>query len=200
MLEYWSPFQGGSEADLHDQVRKFAAPGSDVAQRIRRRVGGCHGRRVRVCRSQSLHTLRKEKEPPKVLGPRAGYSPMIGMFVSERTWQREQNGVLGATEKLSQADLDYLYRQVCQFDWRLDAAPCGSREVLLHEHLGRHEVGLVVRCDPEAVGRRTRSRQRRARADQGPRSPVITWRSCARCARHRSPSSRSATISGFSPP
>lgn len=50
-----------------------------------------------------------EPEAPNVLGPRAGYSPMIGMFVSQLTWMREENGVLRATEKLSQADLDYLF-------------------------------------------------------------------------------------------
>jgi uncharacterized damage-inducible protein DinB len=44
-----------------------------------------------------------------VLGPKAGYSPMIGTLVSELTWMREANGVLRATEKLTQADLDYLF-------------------------------------------------------------------------------------------
>jgi hypothetical protein len=43
-----------------------------------------------------------------VLGPRPGYSPQIGTFVSELTWMREVNGILRATEKLTQADLDYL--------------------------------------------------------------------------------------------
>lgn len=50
-----------------------------------------------------------EAESPNVLGPRPGYSPMVGMFVSQLTWMREQNGILRATEKLSQADLDYLF-------------------------------------------------------------------------------------------
>lgn len=58
--------------------------------------------------AEPAHAL-EEKELPNVLGPRAGYSPMVGMFVSQLTWQREQNGVLRATEKLSQADLDYLF-------------------------------------------------------------------------------------------
>jgi uncharacterized damage-inducible protein DinB len=44
-----------------------------------------------------------------VLGPRPGYSPMIGVFVSEFTWMREANGVLRATKGLSQADLDVLF-------------------------------------------------------------------------------------------
>lgn len=49
--------------------------------------------------------------PPSlnVLGPRPGYSPMIGTFVSQLTWMRDANGVLRATEKLSQADLDVLF-------------------------------------------------------------------------------------------
>jgi len=50
-----------------------------------------------------------EAEGPNILGPRPGYSPMVGTFVSQFTWMREQNGVLRATEKLSQADLDYLF-------------------------------------------------------------------------------------------
>ena len=54
-------------------------------------------------------SLSAEAESPNVLGPRPGYSPMIGMFVSQLTWMRERNGVLRATEKLSQADLDYLF-------------------------------------------------------------------------------------------
>jgi uncharacterized damage-inducible protein DinB len=49
------------------------------------------------------------EELPNVLGPRAGYSPMVGVFVSQLTWMREQNGIPRATEKLSQADLDYLF-------------------------------------------------------------------------------------------
>jgi uncharacterized damage-inducible protein DinB len=46
---------------------------------------------------------------PNVLGPRAGYSPHVGSFVSMLTWMREQNGVLKATEKLSQQELDSLF-------------------------------------------------------------------------------------------
>ncbi len=46
---------------------------------------------------------------PNVLGPRPGYSPQVGTFVSQLTWMREQNGVLRATEKLTQADLDVLF-------------------------------------------------------------------------------------------
>jgi len=50
-----------------------------------------------------------EAELPNVLGPRAGYSPQVGSFVSMFTWMREQNGVLRTTEGLSQADLDVLF-------------------------------------------------------------------------------------------
>ena len=46
---------------------------------------------------------------PNMLGPLPGYSPQIGAFVSQLTWMREMNGVLRATEKLSQTDLDYLF-------------------------------------------------------------------------------------------
>jgi len=44
-----------------------------------------------------------------ILGPRPGYSPMIGVFVSQLTWMREGNGVLRATQGLTQADLDALF-------------------------------------------------------------------------------------------
>jgi Protein of unknown function (DUF664) len=43
-----------------------------------------------------------------ILGPRAGYTPQIGTFVSELTWMRDGNGILAATKGLTQADLDYL--------------------------------------------------------------------------------------------
>ena len=46
---------------------------------------------------------------PNVLGPRPGYSPMIGTFISQLTWMREGNGVLSATKDLTQADLDFLF-------------------------------------------------------------------------------------------
>jgi hypothetical protein len=46
---------------------------------------------------------------PNVLGPRPGYSPMIGTFVSQLTWMREVNGVLSATKGLTQTDLDVLF-------------------------------------------------------------------------------------------
>jgi uncharacterized damage-inducible protein DinB len=46
-----------------------------------------------------------------VLGPRPGYAPQIGVFVSQLTWMRDANGVLSATKGLSQADLDFLFDQ-----------------------------------------------------------------------------------------
>lgn len=46
---------------------------------------------------------------PNVLGPIPGYSPMIGTFVSQLTWMREENGVLRATQRLTQTDLDTLF-------------------------------------------------------------------------------------------
>ena len=54
-------------------------------------------------------TAAAETVELNVLGPRPGYSSQIGAFVSELTWMRDANGVLRATEKLSQADLDYLF-------------------------------------------------------------------------------------------
>jgi len=46
-----------------------------------------------------------------VLGPRAGYSLQIGVFVSQLTWMREANGVLSATKGQTQPDLDVLFDQ-----------------------------------------------------------------------------------------
>jgi hypothetical protein len=43
-----------------------------------------------------------------IFGPRSGYSPQIGSFISEFTWMREFNGVISATKNLTTADLDYL--------------------------------------------------------------------------------------------
>ena len=45
---------------------------------------------------------------PNVLGPRPGYTPQVGTFVSMLTWMREANGVISATKGLTLADLDYL--------------------------------------------------------------------------------------------
>jgi len=43
-----------------------------------------------------------------ILGPKPGYAPQVGTFVSTLTWMREANGVISATKVLSMADLDYL--------------------------------------------------------------------------------------------
>ena len=43
-----------------------------------------------------------------VLGPRPGYGPQLGDFVSELTWMREANGVISATKDLTMTDLDHL--------------------------------------------------------------------------------------------
>jgi uncharacterized damage-inducible protein DinB len=45
---------------------------------------------------------------PNVLGPRPGYTPQIGTFVSLFTWMREQNGVISVTKGLTTAELDHL--------------------------------------------------------------------------------------------
>ena len=54
-------------------------------------------------------TAFADEDLPNVLGPRAGYSPQIGSFVSMLTWMRERNGVLTATKGLSQSELDVLF-------------------------------------------------------------------------------------------
>ena len=43
-----------------------------------------------------------------ILGPKSGYAPQVGTFVSTLTWMREANGVIAATKGLTMADLDYL--------------------------------------------------------------------------------------------
>jgi hypothetical protein len=43
-----------------------------------------------------------------IIGPKPGYSPQVGAFVSMLTWMREANGVINATKNLTAADLDYL--------------------------------------------------------------------------------------------
>ena len=54
---------------------------------------------------QAVHASESD---PNVLGPRPGYSPQVGTFVSLLTWMREANGVIRATKNLTTADLDYL--------------------------------------------------------------------------------------------
>ena len=43
-----------------------------------------------------------------VLGPKSGYAPQVGTFVSMLTWMREANGIINATKNLTVADLDHL--------------------------------------------------------------------------------------------
>jgi hypothetical protein len=43
-----------------------------------------------------------------LLGPRPGYAPLVGTFVSLLTWMREANGVISATKNLTMTDLDHL--------------------------------------------------------------------------------------------
>ena len=43
-----------------------------------------------------------------ILGPKPGFAPQLGTFVSTLTWMREANGVITATKNLTTADLDYL--------------------------------------------------------------------------------------------
>ncbi len=56
----------------------------------------------------SLPGTAETADSMHMLGPRAGYTPQVGTFVSELTWLREFNGVITATKGLTQADLDYL--------------------------------------------------------------------------------------------
>lgn len=44
---------------------------------------------------------------PNVFGPRPGYTPQIGTFVSELTWMRD--AVVGPVRGLTQAQLDWLF-------------------------------------------------------------------------------------------
>ena len=44
-----------------------------------------------------------------ILGPKPGFSPQVGTFVSTLTWMRDANGVLAATKGLTQGDLDFLF-------------------------------------------------------------------------------------------
>lgn len=70
--------------------------------------GGAAALTLGFCEALPEHAFA-DTAGPNMLGPLPGYSPQIGTFVSQLTWMREMNGVLRATEKLSQADLDYLF-------------------------------------------------------------------------------------------
>ena len=55
--------------------------------------------------------IAAQADPPGVdiIGPKPGYSPQVGTFVSMLTWMRDVNGVLSVTKGLTQADLDVLF-------------------------------------------------------------------------------------------
>jgi uncharacterized damage-inducible protein DinB len=54
-------------------------------------------------------TARADDSNLNVLGPRPGYSPQVGSFVSMLTWMREANGVIRATKDLTMEQLDHLF-------------------------------------------------------------------------------------------
>ena len=61
-------------------------------------------------RTSMAHVLPGASDSgPNILGPRPGYTPQVGTFVSLFTWMREANGIISATKGLTQADLDYLF-------------------------------------------------------------------------------------------
>lgn len=65
-----------------------------------------------LCATKMAHAATPENAADlNLIGPRSGYSTQIGTFVSMFTWMREANGVLRATDGLTQADLDYLFDQ-----------------------------------------------------------------------------------------
>lgn len=53
-------------------------------------------------------TVQASDSNLNLLGPRSGYGPQVGTFVSLLAWMREANGVISATKNLTTADLDYL--------------------------------------------------------------------------------------------
>ena len=59
-----------------------------------------------------LHVQAAEtKDAPglDIIGPTPEYSPQVGTLVSMLTWMRDVNGVVTATNGLTQADLDHLF-------------------------------------------------------------------------------------------
>lgn len=61
-----------------------------------------------LCATPAASASATEDSSLNILGPRPGYSPQIGVFVSQLTWMREANGVIRATKDLTMADLDHL--------------------------------------------------------------------------------------------
>ena len=63
-----------------------------------------------LCGSLPLQSSAQADAPGvDIIGPKPGYSPQVGTFVSMLTWMRDVNGVLSATKGLTQADLDALF-------------------------------------------------------------------------------------------
>jgi hypothetical protein len=62
-----------------------------------------------LCGSFPLPGAAAEPDQLNILGPKPGYSPQVGSFVSMLTWMRDANGVLSATKGLTQTDLDILF-------------------------------------------------------------------------------------------
>lgn len=62
-----------------------------------------------ICASLPLPSAAADTGGLDILGPKPGYAPQVGTFVSMLTWMREANGVLSATKGLTQADLDVLF-------------------------------------------------------------------------------------------
>jgi hypothetical protein len=66
-----------------------------------------------LCGSLLIPQVAQAKNPVNpglnIIGPKPGYPPQVGTLVSMLTWMREANGVLSATEGLTQADLDVLF-------------------------------------------------------------------------------------------
>ena len=85
-------------------------PVPDAVTTTRRNFVWTGAAALSMCVSGSLAgSAHADATSPNMLGPLPGYSPQIGAFVSQLTWMREMNGVLRATEKLTQPDLDYLF-------------------------------------------------------------------------------------------
>lgn len=84
-----------------------------VPQRLASRRGFLCGTAAAVtaglCTSLPLPAAAADAEGLNVLGPRPGYAPQVGSFVSMLTWMRDANGVLAATKDLTQANLDVLF-------------------------------------------------------------------------------------------
>jgi hypothetical protein len=83
---------------------------NDLSNRRRFLSGTAATLTVGLCGSAVLPDVAQADSPQlNILGPRPGYAPQVGVFVSMLTWMREGNGVLAATKGLTQPDLDVLF-------------------------------------------------------------------------------------------